>query len=310
MQEVRGTCSAGGKGGSVSPETHRPGPGQSRAVSGLTSTVPGGPSWYQCSRTWCRSTVPSGRLSSPSGSWAENRLKLSTCTCRVVWDSSSCGTCGQAVSWTPCPLHGPWPRLPHRPSQPQTHVEAAGLLEHGAERVTVHLRLVPVSCLGGEADASVRIRRAARAPGPQVCGLLEAHSDLGARSGSARGPPRSAPHPVPARHPTPLRTPADPLGQSRGPHTSWLPKSYSRESCRRPQCWGPPSKLSTSGCTWSVGRETCPMLMGGAGSSATSPAGPHRDSHSQLRASRISPDPSLAPLPFSRASCSFPWPVD
>lgn len=57
---------------------------QSRAVSGLTSTVPGGPSWYQCSRTWCRSMVPSGRLSSPSGSWVENRLKFSTCTCRVV----------------------------------------------------------------------------------------------------------------------------------------------------------------------------------------------------------------------------------
>lgn len=57
------------------------------------------------------------------------------------------------------------------------------------------------------------------------------------------GSPWSAPRPAPLQ-----------ARRASGALTSWLPKSYSRESCRRPHCWAPPGPdptSSTSGCTWS-----------------------------------------------------------
>lgn len=66
------------------------------------------------------------------------------------------------------------------------------------------------------------------------------------------GPPSwSAPHnPAPSANPSPIAPPKS--HTSSGPLTSWLPKSYSTDSCRHSHCWGPPgpgSSLSTSGCT-------------------------------------------------------------
>lgn len=92
----------------------------------------------------------------------------------------------------------PRPRPPSRSAQ--AHAEAAGLVEHGAERAAVHLGLVCVPGLGGQADAGVGVRGAPRAPGPQVHCLLEAHPDLGAKGDSARVPlvsPAPGPSPSP-----------------------------------------------------------------------------------------------------------------
>lgn len=66
------------------------------------------------------------------------------------------------------------------------------------------------------------------------------------------GPPSwSAPHhPAPSAHSSPIAPPKS--RTSSGPLTSWLPKSYSTDSCRHSHYWGPPgpgSTLSTSGCT-------------------------------------------------------------
>lgn len=92
-------------------------------------------------------------------------------------------------------------------------------MERGAQRATMHPGLVRVPRPRGEADAGVGVCRAALAPGPQVCGLLEAHLDLGARGCSAGGRPWAAPRPAPARHPSPLHTPRGPSGPAKAaPH--------------------------------------------------------------------------------------------
>lgn len=166
-----------GRGASlVCLQAPRAGPGRSQGAGGLTSAAPGGPSRCRSSRPCGRPAAPSGRRGSPRGSGREKRLQSSTCTLSGVRGSSRGGTCRPADEWALAARPSP----PPPPPPAQTHAEAAGLVEHGAEGAMVHPGLVCAPSLGGQADAGVGVCRAARAPGPQVHRLLEAHPDLGA----------------------------------------------------------------------------------------------------------------------------------
>lgn len=98
----------------------------------------------------------------------------------------------------------------------------------------MHLCLMCAPGVRGQAQAGIGVRRAAWGPGPQVRSLLEAHPDLAARGPSPVSPaPPSTGRPPFTRHPSKIpRILWDPL-------TSWLPESYSRDSCRRPTAGHP-----------------------------------------------------------------------
>lgn len=206
---------------------------------------------------------------------------------------------------------------PSPPGPARTHVEGAGLLEHGAQRARVHLCLMCAPGVRGQAQAGIGVRCAARGPGPQVRSLLEAHPDLAGRGPSPVSPaPPSTGRPPFTRHPSKIpRILWDPL-------TSWLPESYSRDSCRHPTAGHPqvqmpryPTPAAPEWCHENADRcvgTLCPsepsprrqQVHGGADLQAT-----RRPPFSQpCETGRHAPQSTSQATAFLRNLCGSPWP--
>ena len=222
------------------------------------------------------------------------------------------GACARSSSSAEPPGHpaqppGPSPDSRGRSRSPQTRGTACqgAPLSHVCTRVR------------GQAQAGIGVRCAARGPGPQVRSLLEAHPDLAGRGPSPVSPaPPSTGRPPFTRHPSKIpHILWDPL-------TSWLPESYSRDSCRHPTAGHPqvqmpryPTPAAPEWCHENADRcvgTLCPsepsprrqQVHGGADLQAT-----RRPPFSQpCETGRHAPQSTSQATAFLRNLCGSPWP--